>query len=89
MSVTLTLIPSLIACSMAGTPASVAGILTKTFGRPRRDQSCRARSIDAVVSPASAGSTSIEAKPSRPSAASWTRRSSSAASPTSATAISS
>jgi len=32
------LIPSKIACSIAGTPASVPGILIITFGRCRRAQ---------------------------------------------------
>ena len=37
------LMPSAIAASMAGMPASVAGILMKTFGRSSRDHSSRAR----------------------------------------------
>ena len=37
-SVTFTLMPSKTACSIAGTPAGVPGILMKTFGRPRRCQ---------------------------------------------------
>jgi hypothetical protein len=67
MSVTLTLIPSAMTASIAGMPASVAGILTKMFGRSRRFQSSRARAMVASVSLARLGSTSMLAKPSAPS----------------------
>ena len=42
------LIPSAIAFSMAGMPASVAGILMNTFGRSRRPHSSRARAKRSV-----------------------------------------
>src|SRR4029450_11013661 len=87
--VTLMLIPSAIAFSMAGIPASVAGILMNTFGRSSRAHSSRARSSVASASWERSGSTSMLAKPSAPSASSCTRRRTSAASPTSDTAISS
>ncbi len=38
------LIPSAMASSIAGSPAGVAGIFTKTFGRASRCHRCRARS---------------------------------------------
>jgi hypothetical protein len=41
-SVTFTLIPAAIASSMAGTPASVPGILIIRFGRSTRSQYSRA-----------------------------------------------
>jgi hypothetical protein len=72
--VTLTLIPSPMAASTAGMPASVAGILMSTFGRLERDHSSRARATVASVSSARFGSTSMLAKPSVPPDSSYTRR---------------
>ncbi len=84
-----TLMPSAVAASMAGNPAVVAGILTKMFGLSTADHSSRARRKVASPSSASAGSTSIEARPSAPSAPSYTDRSRSAASRMSSTAMAS
>ena len=44
--VTLTLIPSLMSCLMAGMPAGVAGTLIMTFGR---DTVCHSRRASAMV----------------------------------------
>ena len=77
------LMPSAMAPSMAGRPATVAGILTNTFGRSRRDHSSRARASVASLSSESSGSTSMLAKPSVPFDSSYTERRTSAASPTS------
>ena len=88
-SVTFTLIPAAIASSMAGTPASVPGILIIRLGRSTRSQySCACLRV-ASVSCAKAGSTSSETKPSAWSASSQTGRSTSHASCTSRIAISS
>jgi hypothetical protein len=59
-SVTLTLMPSEIACSTAGTPASVPGILIIRFGRSTRSQYMRRASSVASVSCARSGSTSSD-----------------------------
>ena len=88
-SVTLTLIPSAIACSIAGTPSSVPGILTNRFGRSTRFQRSRAWFSVPSVSCASDGSTSSETKPSLPPVDSCTPASTSAASWTSLIASSS
>ena len=70
INVTLVLRPSLIICSIAGTPSAVAGIFTNTFGRLIRSCRYRADSIVPGVSRARSGATSTDAKPSPPSLAS-------------------
>ncbi len=65
--------PAAIVSSIAGTPASVPGILTIRLGRSTRSQYSRACLMVASVSCAKAGSTSSETKPSAPSASSQTR----------------
>ena len=65
-SVTLTLIPSYNACSIAGTPSGVPGILIITFGRSTRFQNERTCSSVPSVSCARSGATSSETNPSRP-----------------------
>ncbi len=72
---------------IAGRPASVAGILISTFGRSTSHHSCLASATVAAVSWASRGSTSMETRPSRPLEASYTGRSTSAASRTSEVVI--
>ena len=64
ISVTLTLMPSAIALSIAARPCSVAGILMNTFGRSMRAHSSRACAMVASPSRARRGSTSIETRPS-------------------------
>ena len=59
---------------IAGSPSTVAGILTNRFGRSTASQSRCAISTVAPVSRASPGSTSIETRPSTPSVASNTGR---------------
>ena len=70
ISVTLTLIPSEVACVIAGSPSTVAGILMNRFGRSTAHQSARASAMVAAVFLASLGSTSIDTRPSWPSVAS-------------------
>ena len=70
MSVTLTEIPSAMVCEMAGSPATVAGILIRRLGRSTAAESNRAASAVAAVSCAMRGSTSIETRPSWPPVAS-------------------
>ena len=61
---TLTLIPSAITAVIAGSPASVAGILISTFGRSTILASSWACAMVASVSLASRGSTSMDTRPS-------------------------
>jgi len=58
--VTLTLMPSLMSCSMAGMPAGVAGILIIRLGLSISFHSLRACSMLPWVSLASSGQTSME-----------------------------
>ena len=60
MSVMLIERPRAIISSMAGSPGSVAGILTNRFGRSIRSWRRWASAIVPSVSKASVGSTSIE-----------------------------
>jgi len=71
--------PSAIDCSIAGTPAAVAGILTIKFGRLTVLHNRRASRIVACVSLASFGETSMDTKPSAPPVRSKTGASTSAA----------
>ncbi len=64
INVTLTLMPAAMVSSIAGMPSSVAGILIRTFGRPRRSNSAAACLIVDSVSWARSGDTSIEMNPS-------------------------
>ena len=59
-SVTLTLMPSYSACSIAGRPSSVPGILIIRLGRSTRPQYSLAWAIVLSVSKARSGSTSSE-----------------------------
>ena len=77
ISVTFTLIPSAMACVIAGSPSMVAGILMNRFGRSTIHHSARASAIVAAVFLASLGSTSSDTRPSRPSVRSYTGRSTS------------
>ena len=54
---------------MAGSPASVAGILIITLGRSTVFHKSRALVTVASVSKASRGSTSMDTRPSRPAVA--------------------
>ena len=62
--VTLTEIPWEIAAAIAGVPCVVAGILISAFGRSTARHSSWAEAMVASVSCASAGSTSIDTRPS-------------------------
>jgi hypothetical protein len=66
-SVTFTLMPSAIDCSIAWRPSLVPGILISTFGRSSSPHRRRAASIVPAVSRASRGSTSKLTNPSCPS----------------------
>ncbi len=66
MRVTLTLMPRAVSSVMASRPSTVAGTLIMTLGRLTVSHSIRPCSIVPWVSWASAGSTSIETRPSRP-----------------------
>ena len=81
--VTFTLIPSARQAVIAGMLRLVAGILMNRLGRSTSRHSTRAWAMVASVSSASRGSTSIETRPSTPSVASYTGRSTSQASRTS------
>ena len=77
ISVTLTLIPSEMACVIAGSPSRVAGILMNRFGRSTIHHSARASAMVFAVSLATLGSTSIDTRPSWPAVASYAGRSTS------------
>jgi hypothetical protein len=62
--------PSESVCSMAGTPAIVAGILMNRLGRSTSHHSARASATVRSLSWARAGATSIDTRPSTPSLAS-------------------
>ena len=74
ISVTFTLIPSEMACVIAGSPSRVAGILMNRFGRSTIHHSARASAMVFSVSLASLGSTSMDTRPSMPSDASYAGR---------------
>ena len=76
---TLTLMPAAVAAVIDGRPASVAGILIITFGRSTSHHSALASAVVLSVSWAIRGSTSIDTRPSSPSVASYTGRSTSQA----------
>ena len=63
-------IEAAIEARMAGSPSTVAGILIITLGRSTAFHRARACAIDPSVSRARSGDTSMETKPSAPSAAS-------------------
>ncbi len=87
INVTLMLIPSARHWLIAGSPSTVAGILTNRFGRSTSHHSARASAMVFAVSCAIRGSTSIEIRPSTPSLASKTGRSTSHADRTSIVVI--
>jgi hypothetical protein len=62
----LMLRPSLTIWRTAGTPAAVAGILTKRFGSSMRSWSSRAAPTELDVSAARSGASSTDTKPSPP-----------------------
>jgi hypothetical protein len=79
ISVTLTLIPSEMACVIAGNPSGVAGTLMNRFGRSTIHHRLRASAMVLGASLATLGSTSMDTRPSRPAVASYTGRSTSQA----------
>ena len=64
--VTFTLMPSAMTAVIAGSPASVAGILISTFGRSTVFHRSFASATVLPVSLARRGSTSMETRPSTP-----------------------
>ena len=76
---TLTLMPAAMDSSIAGRPSTVPGILIITLGRSTCCHSQAAISCVPTVSCASVGDTSTDTKPSWPSVASNTGRSTSVA----------
>ncbi len=71
--------PAAIASVIAGSPASVAGILIIRFGRSTAHHSALASATVVAVSWARRGSTSSETRPSTPPSPSYTPRSTSQA----------
>ena len=88
ISVTLTLTPSASARVIAGSPASVAGILTSRLGRSTAFHRSSACATVPSVSRASPGSTSSDTRPSTPPVVSQVPLKTSQACWTSATVIS-